>query len=224
MGSKRIEQSIEDIYEYIEGCKPKGFSGTQVIVVKEEIYDLLDEMKLKIPDEINRCNKLLERRDEIIKEAEGKAQKIIEDARLKAEAMVHDSEIMRQAYLQANEFISRANAQADETVNNANFQAESIRSGSLDYADAMLAQIEGILQRSYNETKAKTEELLDALYQNLDTVIANRKELLQEINGETQGADTTAVPDDYSFTSDGEKEEDEDDFSPNPDSFLKNIE
>ena len=68
MGSKRIEQSIEDIYEYIEGCKPKGFSGTQVIVVKEEIYDLLDEMKLKIPDEINRCNKLLERRDEIIKE------------------------------------------------------------------------------------------------------------------------------------------------------------
>ena len=140
MGSKRIEQSIEDIYEYIEGCKPKGFSGTQVIVVKEEIYDLLDEMKLKIPDEINRCNKLLERRDEIIKEAEGKAQKIIEDAMLKAEAMVHDSEIMRQAYLQANEFISRANAQADETVNNANFQAESIRSGSLDYADAMLAQ------------------------------------------------------------------------------------
>ena len=47
MSQNRIEQLIEEMYEYIEGCKPKGFSANQVVVMKEEIYDILDEMKLK---------------------------------------------------------------------------------------------------------------------------------------------------------------------------------
>lgn len=228
MSSKRIEQSIEELYEFIESCKPKGFSNTSVIVVKEQIYDLLDEMKLKIPDEINRCNKLLERRDEIIREAEAKAQKIIEDAQFKAETMVKDSEIMRQAYLQANEYISRANAQAEETVATANYQAETIREGAFDYTREMLAQIEALLQNSYNETKAKSDQLLEALFENLDMVIQNRKELDEQVDPDYDeyGDDAAAeAPTDYSFTADGAAEGDgeEDDFAVNPDSFLRNI-
>ncbi len=227
MGSKRIEQSIDELYEFIESCKPKPFSGSSVIVVKEQIFDILDEMKLKIPDEISRCNKLLERRDEILKEAEAKAQKIIEDAQLKAEAMVHDSEIMRQAYLQANEFISRANQQAEETVNQANYDASVIRDGAYEYTKEMLSSIESILQNSYNETKAKSEQLLDALYENLDMVIANRKELCEDVAPEyDEVPEETEAPADFSFTSDEPQQDDEetDDFEVNPDSFLKNIE
>lgn len=227
MGSKRIEQSIEELYEFIESCKPKGFSGTSVIVVKEQIYDLLDEMKLKIPDEINRCNKLLERRDEIIREAEAKAQKIIEDAQFKAETMVKDSEIMRQAYLQANEYISRANQQAEETVATANYQANTIRDGAFDYTRDMLGQIEAILQDSYNETKAKTDQLLEALFGNLEQVIANRKELdeqvapgFDDVYGEAaENEDNT----NYEYESE-ENQDEEEDFNVNPDSFLRNIE
>ncbi len=227
MGSKRIEQAIEELEDYIAQCKPKGFSGTQVIVSKEEIFDRLDEMKLKVPDEINRCNKLLDRRDEILREAEAKAQKIIEDAQLKAEAMVHDSEIMRQAYLQANEFISRANAQADETVNQANYEANIIRDGAYEYTKDMLSTIEAILQNAYNETKAKSEQLLDSLYENLDIVIANKKELCEDVAPEYDDVPAeNETPVDYSFTSDEEQVDDEgsDDFDVNPDSFLKNIE
>ena len=33
MSQNRIEQLIEEMYEYIEGCKPKGFSATQVVVI-----------------------------------------------------------------------------------------------------------------------------------------------------------------------------------------------
>ena len=116
MSSKKIEQLIEDIYEYIEGCKPKGFSTTQVIVMKDEIYDLLDRMRLTIPDEIKRCSKVVANRDQIIANAEERAEKIIADAKIQAEALVHESEIMRQAYLQANEMVSRATQQADSIM------------------------------------------------------------------------------------------------------------
>ncbi len=223
MGSKRIEQSIDEIYEFIEGCKPKGFSSTAVIVQKEQLYDLLDEMKLRIPDEISRCNKVLNNRDEIIKEAEIKAQKIIEEAQLKAEAMVHDSEIMRQAYLQANEFISRANASAEETVNNATYEANQIRNGAFDYTKEMLLHIENVLSEAYNTAKTKSDELLEVLYKNLDQVVANRKELCEEVAPE-QPEDNQENYEDRLFGEDEENEEHDEEFNPDGDAFLKNIE
>lgn len=223
MGSKRIEQSIEELYEFIEGCKPKGIGGRFVIVEKEAVFDLLDEMKLKIPDEINRCNKVYERKDQILNDAKNEAEKLISDAKVKAEAMVHDSEIMRQAYLQANEFISRANQQAEETVNNANYEANVIRNGAYDYTREMLSAIETVLRKSYDETREKSEMLLEALGENLDIVHANITELNDDVAPEKADDD---IPEDASFTYEGEKEEsdDEDDFNVNPDSFLKNIE
>ena len=79
MSQNRIEQLIEELYEYIESCKPKGFSfnTTQVVVMKEEIYDILDQMKLKIPEEIKRCSRVVAQKDQIIASAEEKAERIL---------------------------------------------------------------------------------------------------------------------------------------------------
>ncbi len=227
MGSKRIEESIQAVKEYIEGCKPAGGLFAQrgtISVPKEDLLELLDEMELKIPDEVKRCKQLYAERDRILAKAKDDAAKMIEDAKLKADAMVHDSEIMRQAYLQANEFISRANQQAEETVANANYEAESIRNGALDYADAMLAQIEGILQSAYSETKSRNEELLDVLYQNLDIVTANRKELLADNAAPEEEEEAAQPEEDRGFVADEDEYDGTEDFNPNPDSFLKNIE
>ena len=131
MSQNRIEQLIEEMYEYIEGCKPKGFSTTQVIVMKEEIYDILDEMKLKIPEEIKRCAKVVANKDQIIANAEERAEKIIADAKRQAEMLVQESEIMRQAYLQANEMVSSAQQQAKNIFNQASADAETITMGAL---------------------------------------------------------------------------------------------
>ena len=231
MSSKRIEQAIEDIYEYIELCKPKGFSSTQIIVQKDELLDKLDEMKLKIPDEVARCTKILERRDEILREAELKAQKIIEDANVKAEAMVHDSEIMRQAYLQANEFIARANQQADETLGTANYEAGQIRSGAFEYTKDMLLQIENVLSTTLEDTKAKSEAFIEALSRNLEIVTANRKELCEDVApapiedsdivADIEGESQSGYDNDRQFF--GNDNDDNDNFNVDSDSFMRDI-
>ncbi len=181
MSSKKIEQLIDDIYEYIEGCKPKGFSTTQVIVMKDEIYDLLDEMRLKIPDEIKRCAKVVANRDQIIANAEERAEKIIADAKIQAEALVHESEIMRQAYLQANEMVSRATQQADSIMQAVNYDAEQMRAGALAYTNDMLTEIERVISITYEATREKTQAMLNAMEQNLEIVRENRRELNEEI-------------------------------------------
>ena len=51
--SSRIEQIIDEIDEFIESCKFQPLSATKIIVNKEEIEELLRELRLKTPDESN---------------------------------------------------------------------------------------------------------------------------------------------------------------------------
>ena len=46
----RIEQLIDEIEEYVEGCKPAPFSQSKIIVQKEQLYELLTELRLKTPE------------------------------------------------------------------------------------------------------------------------------------------------------------------------------
>ena len=48
----RIEQLIGEIEEYIDGCKFQPLSNTKILVNKEELEELLVELRLRIPDEI----------------------------------------------------------------------------------------------------------------------------------------------------------------------------
>ena len=54
MSSSRIEQIIEEIEEYVENCRYQPLSTTKIIVNKEELEELLRELRLKTPDEIKR--------------------------------------------------------------------------------------------------------------------------------------------------------------------------
>lgn len=56
--SSRIEQLIDEIEEYIDGCKYQTFSDTKIIVNKEEIDELLRELRMKTPDETSVIRRL----------------------------------------------------------------------------------------------------------------------------------------------------------------------
>ena len=217
MSQNRMEQLIEEMYEYIEGCKPKGFSTTQVIVMKEEIYDILDEMKLKIPEEIKRCAKVVANKDQIIASAEDRAEKIIADAKRQAEMLVQESEIMRQAYLQANEMVSRAQQQAESIFSQASADAETISMGALRYTNDMLSEVERVIAYTYEEAKAKTEAMLFTLEENLKIVQENRRELNEEVV--PQEAQNSATQESKSGYGD-----DDDMYNFDADTFLNDVE
>lgn len=57
--SSRIEQLIDEIEDFIDNCKYQPLSNTKIIVNKEEIDELLRELRMKTPDEIKRYRKSL---------------------------------------------------------------------------------------------------------------------------------------------------------------------
>ena len=133
--SSRIEQLINEIDEYIEECKFKAFSNTEIIVNKDEIQDLLGELRLRIPDEVKRYQKIISNQDAIISDAQAQAQAILAQATAQTDELVSEHEIMQRAYAQANEVVEQAQAQAEEIVNRAVAEADEVRSGAIQYTD-----------------------------------------------------------------------------------------
>ncbi len=215
MGASRIEQLIEDIYEFVESCRMQPLSTTKVIVPKDELYDLLDELRLRTPDEIKRYQKIIANRDAIIADAEEKAAAIIVEAGEKARSLVNDHEIMQMAYDQANDMVSKASATAENTIANANNDANQIRSGALAYTEEMLSDVENILANAYESTRAKYDSLLNALKGNLDIVINNKRELVsqQDSPAEYQAEEDYSEDDNYQS----------DDFDFDENTFLEDI-
>jgi cell division septum initiation protein DivIVA len=97
MSSSRIEQIIEEIEEYIDGCKYQPLSSTKIVVNKEELEEMLRELRLKTPDEIKRYQKIISNKDAILTDAQEKSSSIIAEAEARAQEMVTQTEIMKQA-------------------------------------------------------------------------------------------------------------------------------
>ena len=59
MNPSRIEKAIDDIYDYVENCKPSKLYPTKAVVERGELYDLLDELRMCAPEEIKRYQKII---------------------------------------------------------------------------------------------------------------------------------------------------------------------
>ena len=133
MQSNRIEQKIEDIFGFVESCKMQRLSTTKVIVPKDELYDLLDDLRRDVPEEIERCRKIMRQKNAIFEDAENKASAILSDAQEQYKALVEEHAIMQEAKQQAEYTVQEANAQAEQIIANARAQAEEIGAGAINY-------------------------------------------------------------------------------------------
>ena len=89
--SSRIEQIIEEIEEYVDSCKFQPLSSTKIVVNKEELEELLRELRMKTPDEIKRYQKIISNKDAILADAQSKADAIVAEAREKTQSMVTEN-------------------------------------------------------------------------------------------------------------------------------------
>ncbi len=136
--SSKIEQMIDEIEEYIEGCRYQPLSNSKILVNKEEILDLLAELRRRAPDEIRRYQKIISNKEAILADAKTKAEAIINQAEVQTTALVSEHQIMQQAYNQANEVVSFASNQAQDIVDAASNDAYDIRMNAIYYTDDVL--------------------------------------------------------------------------------------
>ena len=175
--SSKIDQIIEEIEDYIESCKFQPLSSTRILVNKEEMMELIAELRQRTPEEVKRYQKMISNKEAILADAHAKAETIISQAQFQKNELVKEHEIMQQAYAQANEVVSIAQRQAQEIMDQATNDANEIRLGAIGYADSLLNSIEELLNGSQSIFKTNFAQLSANMERMLEIVSANRAEL-----------------------------------------------
>lgn len=207
MQESRIEQKIEDIYGFVESCKMQSFSSTKVIVPKNDLYDLLDDLRRDAPEEIKRYRKMLSQRDAILEDAEKKAADILADAQEQYSALVEEHNIMQEAYQQAEITVANANEEAERIIANARKQADEMGSGAIYYTTDMMDMAEKVIAKAYESTLNNSKALETALSGYLEIIRKNKAELLQanEPQPETESQQPQEKPYEEDYEDEGEE-------------------
>ncbi len=175
--NSKIEQMIEEIEEYIESCRYQPLSNSKILVNRDEMLELLSELRRRAPDEIKRCQRIISQQEKILADAKAKAQDIISRAEVQNTEMVSEHQIMQQAYAQANEVVAYASKQAQDILDAASADAYDIRMNAIQYTDDVLKSLEDIVGNTLQTTKARTDNLLNSLQGCYEMVTINRAEL-----------------------------------------------
>lgn len=176
----RIEQIIGEIEEYISSCKAVPLSGSKIYVNKEELEELIRELRLKTPDEIKKYQKLISNKDAILADAKDQAEQMVRAAQIHTEELINEHEIMQRAYEQANQVIAEASGKAQEILDRAAQDANNIRLGAIQYTDEMLGNLQMIIEHFTESNRSRFDSMLSSLEKDLNIVVANRKELHPE--------------------------------------------
>ena len=140
---------ILEILEEIEDTVEKNFSlFGYSFTNKEDLLSMLEELRLKMPDEIKQARWVKEERQKILADAEKEADAIIEDAKQKMLALVDEHEIAKQAKAKAEQIIADATAQELE-----------MRKNALAYADAMLERVESVTGSVVDQARESRRQL-----------------------------------------------------------------
>ena len=173
----RIEQLIGEIEEYIDSCKYQPLSNSKIVVNRDELEELLVELRLRIPDEIKQYQKIISNRDAIMNEARQQADSILAQANAQTNELVNEHEIMQKAYAQANDIIEQANVQAQQIVEQAVADANGIRQSSVQYTDDMLKSLQTIISHSMEGAQGRVDAFMTSMQSSYDIVSSNRQEL-----------------------------------------------
>src|SRR6187455_1051459 len=122
---------IDKLDDLVHNAKQVPLTDT-VRVEKEEIYDILDQMRASIPEEIKQARWIVKERQDMLAEAKREAERLIQESRDKAEQIASEEEVVRIAH-----------EQAELILREAEDRSWDVRSGAEGYADEIFGTLEG---------------------------------------------------------------------------------
>ena len=132
---------VDRLEELLNQSRPLWFTHN-VIVDEDRMLDIIDQMRVAIPEEVKKSQQLLAQRDRILAQAQEEANRTLAIAREKSDQLVE-----RDAIVQA------AQARADQLISQARTDAEKTRLDADDYVVETLTRLEMELDRLLNQVR-----------------------------------------------------------------------
>ncbi len=87
----------------------------QVVVDEDRMLDLIDQMRVSIPEEVKKAQQLLAQRDRILAQAQEEANRTLALARERGEQLVERDAIVQAGQAKVDQILEQARLDADAT-------------------------------------------------------------------------------------------------------------
>ena len=138
---------IEELEDLLEDSSSLPFSK-KVMVDTDEVIDLIQEIRIRLPDEMQQASWIKEEKERILGEAEKEANLMRKQAEERVSQLIHEDGVSQAAEERAEQIILRAQEDAKE-----------IRLGALEYADDLLMRTQEQMQNTIELISENREEL-----------------------------------------------------------------
>jgi cell division septum initiation protein DivIVA len=113
---------IDRLEEILNESRALPFTRN-VIVDEDRVLDLIDQMRVAIPEEVKKAQQLLAQRDRLLAQAQEEANRTLALAREKSEQLVERDGIVQAARARAEEIIAQAHSDVQGTRQEADIYA-----------------------------------------------------------------------------------------------------
>ena len=137
-----IDEYLDTLGDLIDEGWSIPLSGGKVAVEAEKVREIIEDIRLNMPNEIRQAKAIVADRSDIIAKAKAEAEHIISSAEERAKAMIAQDEIHRQA-----------TARAAEIIESAQTKSREMRRAATDFAETVLKNSEETLAGSLSEVK-----------------------------------------------------------------------
>ena len=179
----RIEQLISEIEEYIDSCKFQALSNSKIIVNKEEMEELLVELRMRIPDEIKKYQKIISQQETILSDAQAQSESMLADAKKQSDSMIAQATeqantMVEQATEQANSMVAQADAQTNEMVNDHEIMQRAYAHANevVEQANVQAQAIVDAAVNDANNIRQGAIQYTDDMLKSLQTIISHSME------------------------------------------------
>ncbi|MFN8632703.1 MAG: hypothetical protein U0893_02525 [Chloroflexota bacterium] len=120
----------------------------RTLVDEQECLDILDQMRVAMPNEIKEARRVIAERDHILAQAREETERIVRGAEVRASRMVEEHAIVRSAQSRAIQIEEQAER-----------DALGIREDADSYAGAVLSKVQERLEQALSSVRTGLREL-----------------------------------------------------------------
>jgi len=143
-----VDELLEELDFMLDRADNVPLGGGRAVVNTDKIKEIIDDIRLHLPDEIRQARAIASERADIIATARKEAEGITRRAEERARAMISNEEVVRRANIQASEIVSQAQTKARE-----------IRKSATDYAENIMRTTEDTISKQLTELRQSRQSL-----------------------------------------------------------------
>ncbi len=131
-----VERLIQGLINVVDAARPVPLSSSSMIN-KDEVVSVLNDISLRLPDEIRAARWLLKQREDFLARTQREGDELIDLARARAGQMVQKSEVVKAAEVRARRIVEDAQS-----------EARRLQLETEDFCDQRLASFESVLKKT----------------------------------------------------------------------------